>query len=269
MRNRFLSIFLGLAFLIAAAPLHAASTEWTSAAALDSKLSVPLSGFSTVELSFSPSGTISAGTLNFEVSDDGGTTWYAIAGARVDTPTVESTFSLNAATKQAWQVRATGFTTFRVRLNPAITGTGSAVITAVPTSASSGGAVAVGGSVTSDNPNRFSCVVPVSTATTIQAVGGSCAAPGAGFALFITDVNFGTSAAAGTAADSFPTLKSGTGGTCGSGTAVIWQGLTGANSTIVDNLSIPIKVAANSELCWIMTTAGSKTLRIGGYIARN
>lgn len=119
----------------------------------------------------------------------------------------------------------------------------------------------------SDHPNRINCLVPVSTATTLQAVGGSCVAPGAGLSIYISDIEFGTSAAAGTAADSFPTLKSGTGGTCGTGTAIIWQALTGANTTAVTNSTIPIKVAANSEVCWIMSTAGSKILQIRGFIA--
>lgn len=114
----------------------------------------------------------------------------------------------------------------------------------------------------------FQCIVVVSTATTVQAVGGSCVAPGAGLSLYITDIEFGTSAAAGVAADSFPTLKSGTGGTCGSATAVVWQALTTANSTVTSNYSTPFKVAANSELCWIMTTAGSKTIQIRGFIAQ-
>jgi hypothetical protein len=113
----------------------------------------------------------------------------------------------------------------------------------------------------------INCVVGVSTATTIQAVGTSCAAPGAGLSIYITDIEFGTSAAAGTAADSFPTLKSGTGGTCGTGVAIIWQALTGANTTVIANLTQPIKVAANSEVCWIMSTAGSKTIQIHGFIA--
>lgn len=121
--------------------------------------------------------------------------------------------------------------------------------------------------VRSDHPNRIACTVAVSTATTIQAVGGSCATPGAGFSIYITDIEFGSSAASGTAADSFPTLKSGTGGTCGTATAVIWQALSIANSTQVANYTTPRKVTANSEVCWIMTTAGSKTVQINGYIA--
>lgn len=122
--------------------------------------------------------------------------------------------------------------------------------------------------VTTSHPDRFTCATAaVSTATTVQALGGSCAAPGAGQSLYLTDVHFSTSAAAGTAADSFPTLKSGTGGTCGTSTEVVWGALTTANSTVVDNFSQPIKVSANEELCWIMTTAGSKFVIVNGFIA--
>lgn len=115
---------------------------------------------------------------------------------------------------------------------------------------------------------NFSCVVAVSTATTVQAVGGQCVAPGAARRLNITDVSFGTSAASGVAADSFPTLKSGTGGTCGSSTVVVWQALAAANTTVVENLSTPVTIPLNNELCWIMTTAGSKTIQIRGYISQ-
>lgn len=117
-----------------------------------------------------------------------------------------------------------------------------------------------------DHPNRFHCTVTVSTATTVQAVGNSCAAPGAGLSLYVTDIMFAASAA-GIAADAFPTLKYGTGGTCGSGTAVFWQALTAAAIVAIDNRSIPIKIPANNEICWISTTAGSKSLQISGFIA--
>ena len=120
----------------------------------------------------------------------------------------------------------------------------------------------------SDHPNRIRCATAaVSTATTITALGGSCVAPGAGLSIYITDISFSTSAAAGTAADSFPTLKYGTGGTCGTGTTVVWGALTTANSTVVNNLTTPIKIPANSEVCWMMSTAGSKFIVLTGYIA--
>jgi hypothetical protein len=61
-------------------------------------------------------------------------------------------------------------------------------------------------------------------------------------------------------------LKTGTGGTCGSSVAVIWSALGAANVAIVDNMTTPLKVPANSEICWIVSGAGSKTLRINGYI---
>lgn len=117
-----------------------------------------------------------------------------------------------------------------------------------------------------DHPNRFHCTVAVSTATALTAVGGSCIAPGAGLSLYVTDVMFSASAA-GIAADAFPTLKSGTGGTCGAATAVFWQALTAAAIVAVDNRSQPIKLPANSEICWITSTAGSKSLQVSGFIA--
>lgn len=109
------------------------------------------------------------------------------------------------------------------------------------------------------------CVVPISTATTIQAVGGDCAAK-PGLRLWITDVNFSTSAA-GVAADSFNTLKSGTGTTCGTGTAVVWGALSIAASqyAVVQAFATPLVLPVASDLCWINSSAGSKFLIVTGY----
>jgi hypothetical protein len=115
-------------------------------------------------------------------------------------------------------------------------------------------------------PTDFTCTVTVSTATTIQAVGGSCVAPGAGLSLYLTDIRFDASAT-GIGADAFPTLKSGTGGTCGSNTAVVWGWLSAAATNATDNRSRAIKLAANNELCWISSTAGSKFVQVSGFIA--
>ncbi len=120
--------------------------------------------------------------------------------------------------------------------------------------------------VRQDHPNRIRCTVEVSTATTITAVGGSCVAPGAGLSIYITDVLFSASAA-GIGADAFPTLKYGTGGTCGTGTVIFWGSLTATAIVAVDNRAIPIKIPANNEVCWISSTAGSKFLVLGGFIA--
>lgn len=123
--------------------------------------------------------------------------------------------------------------------------------------------------VTTDHGSAsIRCTVTVSTATTLTAVGGSCAAPGPSLSIYITDILFSTNAA-GIAADSFNTLKYGTGGTCGTGTTVFWGAFTTAatQQNVSQHLTTPIKIPANNEVCWINTTAASKFLVITGYIA--
>jgi hypothetical protein len=122
--------------------------------------------------------------------------------------------------------------------------------------------------VTTRHPNAFNCRVATSTATTLTAVGGSCAAPGAGLSLYISDISFASSVDGDvTTADAYMTIKSGTGGTCGSGTAVLWGLGSLAKTSVAQQFRQPIKVAANSEICWIHSVAGSKTLNVQGYIA--
>lgn len=113
--------------------------------------------------------------------------------------------------------------------------------------------------------NPFSCVVAVSTAVTITAVGGDCAAK-PGFGAYITDVEFSTNAA-GIAADSFPTLKYGTGTTCGTGTTIFWGAFSPAatQNVIYATLATPIRLPVNVDMCWIDSSAGSKFLVITGY----
>lgn len=113
--------------------------------------------------------------------------------------------------------------------------------------------------------NPVSCIVTVSTSVAITAVGGDCAAK-PGFGLYVTDIEFSTNAA-GVAADSFPTLKYGTGTTCGTGTTVFWGAFTPAatQGTVIAQLATPIRLPVNVDLCWIDSTAGSKFLVITGY----
>lgn len=122
-----------------------------------------------------------------------------------------------------------------------------------------------GQTVVNGRKDGFNCVVGVSTATTLQAVGGACASPSATRPIYVTDIEFGSSAAGSTAADSFPTLKYGSGTTCGTGTTIFWQAMVTANGNIIANLTMPIKVPKGNDLCWIMSTAGSKTIQIHGF----
>jgi hypothetical protein len=109
----------------------------------------------------------------------------------------------------------------------------------------------------------FNCVVAVSTATGLTA---ACSAIAGNRAMYITDIEFGSSAAAATfSADTFPTLKYGTGSTCGTGTTVFWQAMIGATGQVTSNLVTPIKIPKGNDVCWIMSTAGSKTLQIHGF----
>lgn len=117
-----------------------------------------------------------------------------------------------------------------------------------------------------DHPRRVHCRV-VSTATVLTAFGGSCATPGAGLSLYITDITAGSSAAGGVAVDAHLTIKSGTGGTCGTSTTTVWSSLSVANGPVIENLGTPIKVTAAHELCWIMSTAATKVWSIKGFIA--
>jgi hypothetical protein len=113
--------------------------------------------------------------------------------------------------------------------------------------------------------DQVRCVVTVSTATTIGLVGGACLAR-PGMALNITEISFSANAG-GIAADSFNTLKYGTGTTCGTGTTVFWGAMNTAavQTTTFQTYSTPIRLPQNVDVCWINSTAGSKFLVITGY----
>lgn len=106
--------------------LAAVTAAWTSATGSDTALSLSVVGMAVVAFTLNPTTTFTAGAINFEASDDGGTTWYPIALRRVDSGVTETSYTIVASQKVAWQGDVSGYTDFRVRLNPAITGTGTA-----------------------------------------------------------------------------------------------------------------------------------------------
>ena len=109
------------------------------------------------------------------------------------------------------------------------------------------------------------CIVTISTAVILTAVGGDCAAQ-PGRTLWITDIAFSTNAS-GIAADTFNTLKYGTGTVCATGTTVFWGALTIAatQAVVIQSFVTPIRLPANVDVCWINSTAGSKFLVITGF----
>lgn len=209
------------------------------------------------------SGTYSA-TIQFQVSNDGGVNFVNVVGQPIPTGVPVSTITGTGV----YQFNTSGFTNFCVRASAYTSGTAVVNLSFSP-SPTVAGFVQVDskGLLTHGATGGISCVVTVSTATTVQAVGNSCVAPGAGLSIYVTDIQVSASAS-GIAADAFPTIKYGTGGTCGTGTGIAFGVLSA--SAIVGfqaNFSTPIKIPANNELCWIASTAGSKFLVINGFIA--
>jgi hypothetical protein len=115
----------------------AQTAAWTSATAVDSAVTASLTSpvnMSVVMVTLRATSTMTGGTLNFEADDGSGNFSFPIACDRLDTATVETTFALSA-TNKAWQCNIAGMSQFRVRLNPAITGTGTANIRVTPSTA--------------------------------------------------------------------------------------------------------------------------------------
>ncbi|HUD06475.1 MAG TPA: hypothetical protein VMR34_01175 [Candidatus Saccharimonadales bacterium] len=104
----------------------ASSAAWTSATSNNTALTVSsLSGYGTIIVSFVASGTLTAGGVNFEAYD--GTNWWPAPMQRGNTFTLETTYTLTGA-NQIWYGDIAGFQQYRVRLNPVITGSGTANI---------------------------------------------------------------------------------------------------------------------------------------------
>jgi hypothetical protein len=119
-----------------------------------------------------------------------------------------------------------------------------------------------------DHTNRIKCGTAAVSVAVILTLATGCAAPGAGLSIYITDISFASNAQA-IAADTFPTLKYGTGGACGTGTTIFWGafGTAATQMTIFQTFKTPIKIPANNEVCWMNSTAGSKFIVLSGFIA--
>lgn len=80
-----------------------------------------LNGYETVTVSIT--GTYTVATAVFEVSDDGGTTWFGTQGARSDSATIESGYTTLTSTTRMWVIPINGGDSFRVRSTAVATGT--------------------------------------------------------------------------------------------------------------------------------------------------
>lgn len=103
------------------------ATSWTSATSLDSTALLTVTGYGVCLITVNTPGTLTGGGIIFEGSDDG-TTWFSVAAVRVESSTIETSFTLTASLKRAWVIPCSGFSTIRVRLNPVITGAGTTTV---------------------------------------------------------------------------------------------------------------------------------------------
>lgn len=94
---------------------------FTNATQTTSVTSGSFDGYSTVILSIN--GTYGTATAVFEVSDDGGTTWYSVNAARSDGSAVETGYTSLSNTNRMWVLNASGADEFRVRSTAVASGT--------------------------------------------------------------------------------------------------------------------------------------------------
>lgn len=113
---------VGSPLSIVGAELPTDSTgTFTNATQTTSITATGLDGYGTALVSIN--GTYAAAAGVFEVSDDGGTTWYAIQGTRLNACVVENNYTGLTNLSQAWIISISGADQFRVRSTAVTSGT--------------------------------------------------------------------------------------------------------------------------------------------------
>ncbi len=105
------------------------SAAWTSATAIDTTLAVATKITPVVTVTARTTSTITGGAIGFEFTDDD-TNWFPVALTASNNYILSSASSTNfwvlvASTSISWVGSVPGATQFRVRINPALTGTGT------------------------------------------------------------------------------------------------------------------------------------------------
>lgn len=115
-----------------------ASGTFTNATQTISITQVNVDGYGTAMVSIN--GTYGTGTGVFELSDDGGTTWYPVQGSRIDSCIVELGYTGLTNTNRVWTIPISGADQIRVRSTAVASGTINvriSVSSAVPPSSTS------------------------------------------------------------------------------------------------------------------------------------
>lgn len=98
-----------------------ATGTFTNATQTTSVMQVGVDGYGTAMVSIN--GTYGTGTGVFELSDDGGTTWYPVQGSRIDSCTVEPGYTGLTNTNRVWTIPISGADQVRVRSTAVASGT--------------------------------------------------------------------------------------------------------------------------------------------------
>ena len=103
--------------------LQGTTNAWTSATTVNSTWTLPLNGNKAITVGFVVSGTVTAGTILFEVSQDGAA-WFPIQGSVSNVYTALTGWTPGVGSLPI-QFDVGGYAFFRLRLNPVITGSGT------------------------------------------------------------------------------------------------------------------------------------------------
>lgn len=116
------TVFLTLLFNSATA-LGASTVGWTSATALNTAVTISTLGNASVTLAITISGTVTAGTVVFEVSTDN-VNWFAVTGTNPGVYVTTSTWTSTTG-GITYQFNVSAYRFFRSRLSGVITGSGT------------------------------------------------------------------------------------------------------------------------------------------------
>ena len=102
------------------------TAAWTSATALNTAVTMTVTGYTSVFVTLNQGTTITGGVVTFEVSDTVAfTNAYPVNASMINDPDFGSTYTLVASTNQGFYINVRGAAAFRIRLSTVITGTGT------------------------------------------------------------------------------------------------------------------------------------------------